>query len=75
MNPVSIMYISPNTPELFELYTERAKLHNIIKLHPDSGFDVLTPHDAVLPTNESTKIDFGIFYIGIVPSKHTWEWL
>jgi dUTPase len=60
MNPTSVLYISPNTPELFELYTERAKLHNIIKLHPDAGFDVLTPYDSVMLTNNSTKLDFGI---------------
>ena len=60
MNPTSILYISPNSRELFDLYTERAKLHNILKLHPDAGFDLLTPYDAVLKTNNSTKIDFGI---------------
>ena len=60
MNPTSILYISPNTSELFQLYSEKASLHNIIKLHPDAGFDVLTPFDVVMPTNQSTKVDYGI---------------
>jgi dUTP pyrophosphatase len=60
MNPTSVLYISPTTPELFELYSERAKLHNILKLHPDAGFDIFTPSEIRMPRNQSTKVDFGI---------------
>jgi len=60
MNHKSVLYIAPKRPDLYEKYSDKASLHNIIKLHPDAGFDIITPYDVAFPRNQSVKIDYEI---------------
>jgi dUTP pyrophosphatase len=60
MNHKSVLYIAPKRPDLYEKYSDKASLHNIIKLHPDAGFDIFVANDILTLPGKLNRINFGL---------------